>query len=70
MLLVLLTNHLFLIPTTAYITPVISNIAPDKPMAGVTFGDIGNGGAVAEAEAEVAAALSVLFLSSSGEQHY
>lgn len=35
------TDHLFLIPITAYIAPDIMNIIPTMPRAGVIFGWIG-----------------------------
>jgi hypothetical protein len=35
--------HLFLMPTKPYTSPVIISIAPAKPTAGVSFGEIGRG---------------------------
>ena len=32
------THHLFLMPMTAYTSPVISNRAPVTPIAGLSFG--------------------------------
>lgn len=37
------TYHLFLMPITAYTSPVISSRAPVRPIAGVTLGWIGSG---------------------------